>query len=466
MVNELMENRKRILMNTPHKAEASGEIATFRTDMGAKLKTLTAQFAPVQDLHGYDAPWPAGGGKNKWNGSIGYWATANGNWTTSGTAQTYQSSQKIKANPGDKFFLTVDKTISARYVVFWKEGAFVRGVSGATLTPLEIPSDADEFAIDLRFADNATALAAKVSLAVGDSEELWTPYSNICPITGWDAVTVYRAGKNLINAQGGTITGSGTREVSFSFTAPKDGDYVLSFDVNDSTTYSLNASYNLSDGRTHYQIWTSSGPPMPPVNGRKTIDFPSCVAGTIYTTTLSVSASVGDNGCTIENIQMERGTTATEYEEYRTESYPISLGATRYGGTLDVKSGILTVDKAAVDMGSISWTLASAGYFNIQKPNVGMKAVNDAYLICSAYPTTQNIGTSPSIYDTTNALRVYDPQFATAADFKVAMTGQTVVFEVAEPLTYQLTPVQVRSLIGTNNVWADSGDCDVTFWTH
>ncbi len=37
-------------------------------------------------------------------------------------------------------------------------------------------------------------------------------------------------------------------------------------------------------------------------------------------------------------------------------------------------------------------------------------------------------------------------------------TGAEVVYELATPLTYQLTPTQVKSLLGSNNVWADSGD--------
>ena len=32
---------------------------------GMPVKKLVAQIEPVQDLHGYDHPWPAGGSKNK-----------------------------------------------------------------------------------------------------------------------------------------------------------------------------------------------------------------------------------------------------------------------------------------------------------------------------------------------------------------------------------------------------------------
>lgn len=42
-------------------------------------------------------------------------------------------------------------------------------------------------------------------------------------------------------------------------------------------------------------------------------------------------------------------------------------------------------------------------------------------------------------------------------------TGAQVVYEVAEPTVYNLTPVQIKMLLGENNVWADCGDTDVEY---
>ena len=53
-------------------ATVSGAIASFTTPFAYPLKKLVAQINPVQDLHGYDAPWPAGGGKNKFDKSIDF----------------------------------------------------------------------------------------------------------------------------------------------------------------------------------------------------------------------------------------------------------------------------------------------------------------------------------------------------------------------------------------------------------
>ena len=39
-------------------------------------------------------------------------------------------------------------------------------------------------------------------------------------------------------------------------------------------------------------------------------------------------------------------------------------------------------------------------------------------------------------------------------------TGAEVCYELSTPQTYQLTPTQVNSLIGSNNVWADCGQIE------
>jgi hypothetical protein len=43
--------------------------------------------------------------------------------------------------------------------------------------------------------------------------------------------------------------------------------------------------------------------------------------------------------------------------------------------------------------------------------------------------------------------------------------GAQVVNIGATPITYQLTPTQVKSLLGTNNVWADTGDVNEAVYT-
>ena len=43
-------------------------------------------------------------------------------------------------------------------------------------------------------------------------------------------------------------------------------------------------------------------------------------------------------------------------------------------------------------------------------------------------------------------------------------TGAQVVYPLTTPVTYQLTPTEIRSLLGINNVWADCGPVNVRYF--
>ena len=51
----------------------------------------------------------------------------------------------------------------------------------------------------------------------------------------------------------------------------------------------------------------------------------------------------------------------------------------------------------------------------------------------------------------------------TAADWKSAFSDMEIVYTLATPVTYQLTAPQVRTLLGLNNIWADTGDIAVEY---
>ena len=53
--------------------------------------------------------------------------------------------------------------------------------------------------------------------------------------------------------------------------------------------------------------------------------------------------------------------------------------------------------------------------------------------------------------------------FVNTSDFKAAMSGVQLVYKLATPIEYTLTPQEVTTLLGTNNIWADTGDVDVDY---
>jgi hypothetical protein len=53
------------------------------------------------------------------------------------------------------------------------------------------------------------------------------------------------------------------------------------------------------------------------------------------------------------------------------------------------------------------------------------------------------------------------------ADYRTYLASNPfqLCYELATPLTYQLTPTQIEALTGANNIWASSGDVTVTVVT-
>lgn len=147
--------------------------------------------------------------------------------------------------------------------------------------------------------------------------------------------------------------------------------------------------------------------------------------------------------------------------------YTIDLGGTRYGGTLDVVSGVLTVEKASVDLGTLNWTYSSeTNRERFSAMLSGVKWVSDSIpinAICSALVVTDFYTVYNHIIDNTigmwhgTTLAVCSSAYTDVATFKTAMNGVQLVYELATPITYQLTPTQVKSLLGSNNVWGDCG---------
>jgi len=151
--------------------------------------------------------------------------------------------------------------------------------------------------------------------------------------------------------------------------------------------------------------------------------------------------------------------------------YTIDLDGTRYGGTLDVVSGELVVDRASIKLNDLNWTkqntasgnwrfISSQSIQNIKIPTDASWKIDN---LCSVYQnvTANETWTAEKTGIAINAdgkLLICDLNQADTTALGVVIANQTYCYELATPQTYQLTPTQVKSLLGTNNVWADTGD--------
>ncbi len=147
------------------------------------------------------------------------------------------------------------------------------------------------------------------------------------------------------------------------------------------------------------------------------------------------------------------------------ETYTTTLPSTTYGGTLDVVSGELTVTHAIVAINDLNVNTTTTP--NLYRMYVAAKANGVDNFISSAFhqsadPANPQNGEAYGISDSPN-IYVKATDCATATDFKNTYGTQTFCYELATPTTYQLTPQQIELLIGTNNIWADSGNVTLEY---
>lgn len=470
--------------------DASGSIASFSDGADdVAVKSLVASITPVQNLNGQPNPYPAGGGKNKVPyptvdktvAGITYKANEDGSVRVTGTA-TSEVSQGI----GDLFTLPAGTYIYSSgvtesfstydsYVSIPGTGTIARGNSN-TPGPQFTLTETSQVSINIRVRSGQTVnLTFKPMIRLASvSDGTFAPYSNICPISGRTGLTVTRAGKNLIDDSIKTVQSSATVVIGQTSTTGFDiflpaGTYAVSF------ASEKNPSIN-------YRLPTES-------SGAHAVVSYGNRSGTF---TLTESAylrmwaylSGGIVPSDITWFQLEAGSTATPYTPYvAPTTYPISWqtqAGTVYGGTLDVVSGVLTVDRAIVDLGDMTWGWSSNGYFfsstiqNLIEPPKTASGKTTA--ICSMYKaeTTNDIRDNTvdnafgvvQVNSGVNTGRVWIRDTSKGTDtaaFQTAVTGQTLAYPLATPQTYQLTPTEVRTILGGNNIYTDAGDVSVEY---
>jgi hypothetical protein len=278
--------------------------------------------------------------------------------------------------------------------------------------------------------------------------------TNIRPIIGWDEVNVTRTGKNLIDVsklaqQVVTLQGDLRPGVPVNL---QPGTYTISAQSGTLPFYITRPANNYSYTSINALPFTFS------------LDNEEEVIVRIAQSDISSWNFV--------NLQLEEGQTATTYEPFGA-TYTIDLDGTRYGGTLDVLSGLLTVDRVLANLGNCAWTYQSTDKVFYTLSINDYLFNSDISALCSQYGYIGTVGDGTAslrddeyngkcafYYLSTGVSREFyikDLAYDDASAFKTAMNGVQFVYELATPLTYQLTPTQVKSLLGSNNVWADTG---------
>ena len=338
------------------------------------LNDVSVTMQPIQNLHGYSNPWPAGGGKNKL-------PSANSISSPSSLTVTNENGQYVlngSVASGDSIYFRPGTITIENGFVFACGNSFVNAIlyflNGTTQVDYFTLSTVNRVintsqmstmygkpfnSIRIRFSEDQTftnAIFSPMVVIDGADTTTFAPYSNICTISGRTGLSVY--------------------------VSPTQ-------DVADATTYSVD--------------WTSQ-------------------AGTVY------------------------------------------------GGTLDMVTGVLTVDWAMVDLGTLNWDYlspASSYPYGVFYGDVRNKARGERNFITSCYPISDGyfkkdktcLGNSWS-----NTFYIIDSSYnGDTEELKTALSGQQICYELATPITYQLTPQEVTTLVGQNNVWSTGDSASVTY---
>ena len=461
----------------------SGDVSTtdsFESYTGGRVKSAKIQLNPIQDLHGYDSPWVGGAGKN-------YLEIPDIDIEHIKTVKDVDGN-----NIGIKF---IGQTQSASNVCVLKRGLklpagtyFVKNnliagsaVESKPLLVVEIPSQSTKMItpnssatftlseettlnnIYINYGDSAGKNTDYTSqpyiLSDSETDKSFSPYSNICPIIGHTEVDLYNVGKNrfdkdtissgyYLNTDGG-LNASSASDVSDYI--PCDSTMRLSFDY--SSLVSTNSrTVCFYDSNKDCIVSASIG--YPPSNKAFNIVPPS---GAKY-----VRITLDKN---VFDVQVEVDTTTTSYEPYKGKLYQVQIGSTVYGGYVDLVSGKLVIDRKSLDLGSQSWVAASTnttGKYRMlatlssdYAKAVGAEQISNA--VCDIFKTIsagQTYRLDDGVSVSGSQIIIYDERYdasSSASDFTTAMNGHQLVYELATPITIQLTPQQISALIGENN---------------
>lgn len=229
---------------------------------------------------------------------------------------------------------------------------------------------------------------------------------NIRPISGWTACNVAHCGKNEWGSLPTEYTiGYQGNIIQYSDFPIGAGTYKFIFDTDTPKGQMQLEIFKNNSWQTTDRVYDSGGFNVESHNE--------------LTVTLSESANRlrlftnSSNGISIKNVKM-----LDMAHTYTINFVDGSSPLTVYGGTLNVLSGLLTI--------------------------------TDGYI--SSY----NGETLPSTWISDRD--VY-------AEGTTPTTGAEVCYKLATPQTYQLTPTEVKSLLGVNNIFADTGEVDVQIWT-
>ena len=441
---------------------AQGAIASFTDGAELPLKSLTVDIEPIQDLHGYDNPWPAGGGKNLLDPSYFgrfpniYDVNEDGTLTVKLSDGNAWTAVPIITLPAGTYTLSYTAP-SGNVRMRTSEDDYATEITVYTTKTFTLGTD-----VGIRLKVGVTGtypFVCKTQIESGSTATAYAPYSNICPISGHTQAVVTRTGVNVWD-----------EEWELGIYSLSDGlpvQNASSIRGKNRIVAKPSTDYYCNNNNIRVLYYDESD------------NYLGFVGGLGIKTTPTNCAYIrmylgNDYGTTYNHdVCINHPSTDNDYHPHDIQSVTIPLGQTVYGGTLDVTNGVLTVDRAMVIFSDgTGWSVSlSSGHYraytyaltDILPWNDGTHATTT--MICDRlsagswediFVGTAVLGqTNKAIGFGTDSLGITDE---TSLGAWLANNPLTICYKLATPITVTLTPNELSTLLGANNIWSDAGE--------
>ena len=468
---------------------ASGPIASFPDGAdGIPVKELKIGIEPVQDLHGYSNPWPGGGGKNLFH------------FGASREGYTWPDGSEFAAIGANDSFIIVNGTASANHSFAVTDGKFYleagtytlsigtgntiqvqlngensQGIAVTSSIPQTFTISTAQYIIPQFTLLPGTYSNRKVTIQVesGSTATAYAPYENICPISGFTGANVTRTGKNLFD-KNNYSTVNGYLGISDNTITGGSAFRIIYIPCKPNTTY---YAKNPATSRANMAYTKET-----PTAGCSIFGVGAAVCTTgadakyIVVYVLNSNADTASISDVANSFEITLTENTTPYEPFGT-TIPItwqSSAGTVYGGELDVMTGKLTVDREIFTFtGNESWSAYTAWgsdhtystrLTSLSTPKQNADVLSEIYKKITQAEALGGTATGIFLRNDTKDFYVSDPNLANADAAKAEFpSGSVIVYELATPVEYTLTAAELTTLLGTNNIWSDTGDTSVDY---
>lgn len=173
--------------------------------------------------------------------------------------------------------------------------------------------------------------------------------------------------------------------------------------------------------------------------------------------------------------------TVKDEDETTQDTATIAFGQTVFGGSVDFKTGKVTVTHAIVDLGSYTWGFSSSykswytdGIRDFKQGEEISGFRFAASAICDNYEYVQRIfiesdngKTNMYFQPSTSFYRCWVRDLSTismsAEEFETYITGKYICYELATPTELTLTPAELELLKGYNYITSNGDNIELTY---